>query len=128
VADRVLRAGLQAALWLSLAACSWFALIPTPPDTLFQVSDVVQHSLAFGWLTFALRLAFPGLGSGAAGLWMLGYGAALEVVQGFGGVRSAEFGDFAVDVVAILVGLALFHWFGAAVRDRAGRLVRTLIR
>ena len=127
MADRAVRACFHAAFWLSLSACTWLALVPTPPAALGGISHVIQHGAAFAWLAFAIRFAFARLGPGAAGLWMLGYGALLEVVQALGGVRVGELGDLAVDAAGILIGLGAYRLVGASVRTAVERAVRSLV-
>jgi len=110
---------LRIAFWLPLAVCTWMALIPQPPTGAWGIGDAAQHVGAFVYLTFAARLAFPRRSALTVVLAMLGYGAALEVLQGLGGVRMAEWRDLGMDVVGIAGGLAchaLLSWG----RRRAG--------
>lgn len=104
---------LRIAFWLPLAVCTWMALMPQPPGVAWSIGDGAQHVGAFVYLTFAARLAFPQRSVATVALAMLGYGAALEVLQGLGGVRMAEWRDLGMDVVGIAGGLAchaLLRW------------------
>jgi VanZ family protein len=108
---------LQLAFWIPLAACTYLALTPSPPDAVFRVSDVLLHGLAFSYLTFTLGLAFASLGRWHIVALMLAYGTLLEVLQSFEPERSAELKDLLVDGAGILVGLALLHLIGAWSRN-----------
>ena len=99
--NRVLRWVL---FWVPLAGITYLALTPTPPDAVFEISDVVLHALAFYLLTGALASAHFKLDPSPTWWWMLGYGLALEAVQALTG-RSPEIKDVLVDCVGI--GLAV---------------------
>lgn len=128
MAERAVSALCQAAFWLPLGVCTWLALVPAPPDAIMRISDVVQHGAAFAWLAFALRLAFPRRGPLAVAGWMFGYGVLIEVVQAAGGARVGEFGDLAVDVAGIAIGLVAYRLGGARTRTLIDRAVRVLVR
>jgi len=96
------------AFWLPLTVCTWMALMPQPPTGAWGISDAVQHVGAFVYLTFAAGLAFPGRSTLVVALAMLGYGALLEVLQGLGGVRMAEWRDLGMDAVGIAGGSACY--------------------
>jgi VanZ family protein len=104
----------QTAFWIPLAACTYFALASELPDhPVFELSDMVLHGVAFGYLTFALLLAqagIPALESGRslrALVGMLGYGIFIELAQNSIPGRSAELGDLLVDLVGIGLGLVI---------------------
>jgi len=123
----IVRVGFQVAFWIPLAACTWFALMPEPPDySVFRLSDVVQHAAAFTYLSLALTMAqLHGTRTPAflrTFVFMLGYGALLEVIQSFIPERSAEFKDLLVDLVGIGIGLLLARWLARPVYDQALRL------
>jgi len=106
---------------LPLAICTWLALTPAPPDAIAHVSDVIQHAGAFVYLTVAARLAFPARAWWTVAAGMLAYGALLEVLQGLGGTRFAEWRDLAVDGVGIALGLGVHYLIGARLRRMLGR-------
>ena len=116
------RGWLAALFWLSLAGCTWFALVPVPPKLVFEMGDVLRHWGAFVWLGFSFRLAFARLGAARAAGWLLGYGALLEILQAFGGTRVGELRDLLVDVVGIGTGLLAFWLIGAPVRRVVARV------
>jgi VanZ family protein len=118
VPERRARAWLPALFWLSLAGCTWFALVPVAPKLAFEMGDVARHWGAFVWLTFAFRLAFDRRGILQAAGWLLAYGALLEVLQALGGTRVGELRDLLVDVAGIVTGL-LAYWLGGAPVQRA---------
>jgi VanZ family protein len=119
-ADLAARWSLQFAFWFPLAVCTWLALTPSPPEAVGRFSDVLLHAFAFTYLTFALGLAWPALRlRWLAGL-LLGYGVAIEIVQGLGPARVASFQDVVVDAGGIALGLLLLRGLG----DWSRRTVR----
>ena len=127
VAERLVVLGLTLAFWIPLAICTYLAFDPSPPDSVFQVSDVVLHAFAFTYLTFALALAHQHRHWLVPGAWMLGYGVFIEVVQAFEPERAAELKDILVDAGGICLGLGLFRWAGAWVRLVAGRIAGLIV-
>lgn len=126
-AEGALRGCLRAGFWVPLAACTYLALTPSPPDAVFHVSDVVLHGGAFAYLTFALTLAHPKAEGWPAAGSMLGYGLLLEVLQSFEPARTAELKDLLVDLAGIAVGLSLARIAGAPVRRLLRRLIELLL-
>lgn len=118
---------LLAAFWLPLAACTWLALTPSPPDPVARLSDVVLHALAFGYLTFALGVAHPAAGTRALIGWMLAYGLGIEVVQSYTAARTAELKDLLVDIVGIAAGLALLRLLAEPLRRGLDSLLAVLL-
>lgn len=108
------------AFWGLLAFCSVFALIPTVPDTVAQLGDVVLHAGAFLTLAVFGALAYPARSLWLIGLALVGYGALIELLQGLSGLRQPDLGDLIVDVVATGTGLAIV----VAFRSRAHRWCR----
>ena len=109
----------RALLVLLLAAISWLALVPDPPRQLSTGWDKSNHLLAFGTLAFtAVWALWPEPRRWgrlvAAGL---GYGAAIEVVQGLLPPRSCDWHDLLADGLGLALGLA----FAAGVRTLARR-------
>ncbi|MEZ5560081.1 MAG: VanZ family protein [Pseudomonadales bacterium] len=127
MADRALRTCLLLGFWLPLAICTYMAFAPHPPDAVFRISDVVLHGFAFTYLTFALCLAHPAPRWWLPGLWMLGYGASIEVVQMFEVERSAELKDLMVDLLGILTGLAAARALGPWTRATARAVLVRLL-
>ncbi|MEQ8858362.1 MAG: VanZ family protein [Pseudomonadales bacterium] len=121
--DRVSALCLRMGFWVPLLLCTWLALTPSPPESVFRVSDILLHGFAFAYLTFALGLAHGSLRPWAVVAWMLGYGVLIELVQSFEPSRAAELKDLLVDCAGIAVGLLLLIAFGAWSR----RLLRSLI-
>jgi VanZ family protein len=128
LAERLLRVSFAIAFWLPLAACTWLALIPAPPEAVFRISDVLLHLAAFVYLTLAARFAFAAKPGWSIALWLLGYGALLEFVQGLGGVRVAEWRDLVVDGSGILIGLAVYGVIGTRTRQTFARVLDRLVR
>jgi len=121
-ADLATRGSLQFAFWFPLAVCTWLALMPSPPDAVARISDVLLHAFAFAYLTFALGLAWPALRL----RWLIGlllaYGVGIEVVQSLGSARVASLQDLLVDAVGVALGLLLLRTLG----DWSRRTVRSI--
>jgi VanZ family protein len=125
--ERIAAALLVVAFWLPLAVCTYLALHPSPPDAVFQLSDVLLHGFAFTYLTLSLALAHEHRHRLLPGLWMLGYGVLIELLQSFETSRSAEAGDVLVDVAGIGLGLLAYGWAGAFLRALAVRIVSFVV-
>ena len=104
------------AFWLALTVLSILFLLPPhylAPD-IFDWWDKLQHSLAFGLLTILGLLAYAGTKKQLQRqvrrivVAMVLYGALIEVLQGLSGWRYGEFGDWAADVVGVLLAWLLF--------------------
>jgi VanZ family protein len=121
--ERLAGLALALAFWIPLAICTYLAFDPSPPESVFRVSDVALHAFAFTYLTFALSLAHRHQHWLLPAAWMLAYGLFIEFVQAFEPERSAELKDLLVDSAGICLGLLLVRWFGAGVRTIAVRLV-----
>lgn len=104
---------MRTAFWLPWLMCTYLAFAPSPPETVFRISDVVLHGFAFSYLTFALGLARDGKRWLPAAAWMLAYGVAIELVQSFEPERSAELKDLLVDMAGIGIGAIALKLFGA---------------
>ena len=124
--ERIAAVLLAIAFWVPLAVCTYLALHPSPPDAVFRVSDVLLHGFAFTYLTFSLAIAHRHRHWLVPGLWMLGYGLLIELLQSFEAARTAEVGDVLVDVAGIGLGLVVYRFVGPALRDLAIRLVGTV--
>jgi hypothetical protein len=113
VTKAALAAALRAAFWIALAACTVLALWPVGPHASVDLGGAVRHFAAFATLTFLARVAFRERSGWTVGIALIGYGALLEVLQGLGGVRLAEWGDLGMDVVGVAVGLAIHALMGS---------------
>ena len=114
----------QLAFWLAIVSATSFALVPSPPSSIADISDVVLHLSAFLVLTYLLAMAhFRRRQLWCAGLMFI-YGAGLELTQGLLGTRVAEWKDLGVDVAGIAMGLVLLHFAGDAVDG----LLQTVLR
>ncbi|MES1925046.1 VanZ family protein [Salinisphaera sp. T31B1] len=95
-------------LWvgLGLVACGvllYLCLMPHPPSVGIHNADKLEHFLAFGILGtwFAGVLAPRYL---AVFIGLVGFGAAIEVIQGLVG-RDADLFDLAADTLGVLAGI-----------------------
>ncbi len=87
---------------------------PTGPDV--PLADKWEHLLAYGWLMFWWgQLALGRTRTGLA-LAFIALGGAVELLQGMGGVRMAEGGDFIANGLGVALGFAL-------TQGRFGRLL-----
>ncbi len=115
-----------AGFWVALAACTYLALTPSPPDAVAHFSDVLLHGFAFSTLTFLCSVAHFARGYLSPAIWMLVYGVAIELVQGQTEARFAELGDVFVDAVGIGVGLLLVLLFAETAESLTGRVLKQL--
>lgn len=92
--------------WAMVATVIWLSLTPHPPEPPgFLGWDKAQHTLAYAALMFWFRMAF-------AKRWrwpvfMLALGLGLEVLQGLGGVRTADWRDMVSNSLGVVVGLGV---------------------
>ncbi len=126
--ERLIAVGFRTAFWLPLAACTWLALTPLPPGPVLEISDVILHCAAFAYLTLAARFAFASQPAWSIALWMIGYGALIEVAQGLGTARMAEWRDLTMDATGILLGLAVHAVIGAPTRRLLERALGSRLR
>lgn len=92
--------------WLLIFIVIYFSLIPQPPQPLaFAFADKLSHLFSYailaGWFTQLYTTARVQAG------WLIGFvllGVALELLQGWGGLRLFEFADMAANSLGVLVG------------------------
>ena len=128
---------IRTGFFLPLAACTYLALVPDPPDNpVFRLGDVILHAAGFTYLTFALflmlRITDPNSRTALLAtkvcLIMLGYGVLLELVQSFIPERTAELKDVLVDAVGIGLGVLLAVGLARPVASLVGYLTRHVVR
>ena len=124
VASTLLRVG----FWVPLAFCTYLAFTPSPPESVFRISDIALHGFAFTYLTFSLGLAHRLRRWWQVGVWMFVYGLLIVIVQSFEPQRSAELKDLVVDCVGIALGLLGFALAGERVRSMTVDVTRALGR
>jgi VanZ family protein len=117
----------QITFWVPLGVCTWFALIPDPPDNaVFRLGDVVLHAFAFTYLSLALVMARQRVSRTPeyvrTAVLMFGYGLMLEAIQFFIPERSAELKDLLVDATGITLGLLLARGLARPAYDQVLRL------
>ena len=104
------------AFWLALTLLSILFLLPQHylASGVFDWWDKLQHTLAFGLLTLLGLLAYASTKKQLKTqvhrivVAMVLYGALIEVLQSVSGWRYGEFGDWAADVVGVLLAWLLF--------------------
>ncbi len=96
-------------LAVMVAAISWLAFEPTSGPDLFEQADKLRHLAAFASLAAVAILAGeprPHQARNVA-LWLLAYGAFIELVQSQLPTRSASALDWLADALGIALGLLL---------------------
>jgi VanZ family protein len=109
--------------WVALAICTYMAFAPSPPQTVFRISDIALHGFAFVVLSFLLSVSYFNQTLVKPALWMLAYGVLIEVVQSQIPQRSPEVKDLLVDAVGIFIGLGLVRLCGPWTMGVAKRLL-----
>lgn len=91
---------------LLVAAICVLAFMPAPPQALSTGWDKLNHAFAFATLAVTARQAFRGPHA-VAGivLALLGFGAFIEIVQGFVPGRASEWADVLADGIGVAIGL-----------------------
>lgn len=92
-----------------MAVTSWLAFMPSDPqpESIAHL-DKLQHGAAFAALTAVAVLASAGpQPARRVGLYLLGYGLFIEVVQAWLPSRHGDLLDLVADATGILLGLAL---------------------
>lgn len=106
--------------WLSLIVITYLALRPMSGGSmLFPFQDKVLHAAAYiylylcGWVAFAFMRS-PWVLKLAIGLLI--YGIAIEVLQGIGGYREAEFLDLAANISGIGLGVLAVSFYKRTIK------------
>lgn len=87
-----------------------FSLLPQDAIPHVDVSDKIQHLVAYLCLALTGGAAFPGRRSMAAlGLGLVAVGIGLECAQMFVPGRSASVGDAVANTLGVVLGLAFAH-------------------
>jgi len=100
---------LIAAFWIPGLFSAYAAFAPHGVPLPVEVSDVVLHLCAFGYLTAALGVAYYAPVRWLVPVaWMALYGVAIEAIQYFIPTRDAEVKDLVVDAFGIALGLLIW--------------------
>ena len=118
--NRCNAAGFRLILALAMLTITWMALLPVEDIvTPVSINDKIAHLLAFVALAFLADRGWPERAfDWPAALWLLAYGALIELLQSTTKTRSAEFADLLADVAGIalygfVIGPALTRWLAA---------------
>ena len=96
------------AFWGALAFAAVMALLPTPPGLPVEVSDKIQHMVAFFTLAVLAALAYPHVSLIRIGIALGAFGGAIELAQLIPVLnRYGDVGDWLADMAAIVVALVL---------------------
>jgi len=89
----------------------WLGTTPNPPGVFAHLADATSHSVGYGLLAVASRATAVTWGLPAPALvafsYALAHGGLLELAQGLGEARRAEWRDLAWDGVGVVAALAL---------------------
>ncbi|WP_461482986.1 VanZ family protein [Porticoccus sp.] len=89
----------------SLCAVLVIMLLPSGPGSMLPGQDKVLHGVTFLLLYLLGAKAFPQAGyRNKLLVRLLGYGIAIELLQGLSGYRSMEAWDAVADMAGLLVG------------------------
>jgi VanZ family protein len=95
--------------------CTFMALGPGLGAAGVKVSDITLHLFAFIYLSAALSIAHLRSHWLRVALWLLLYGALIEIAQSQLPARQAEWKDLGIDVFGIGVGLVAYRLIGERV-------------
>lgn len=97
--------------WIALAVVTVLMLITlTPPKIKFNYVDKVEHAFVFTVLAAMALIAWPQR-KRAIFIGLAIFGAVMELAQqAFTAYRQATWGDWAADIVGILIALVIFHY------------------
>jgi VanZ family protein len=116
----------QISFWLCFLALSYLFLVPQKyliPD-FFDWWDKLQHSLAFGVLTFLGLLAY-GIHQKQVRRMIISmaiYGALIEILQSLSGWRYGEFLDWVADLLGVVIAWGVFIYLQK--HPQAARLLK----
>lgn len=96
----------RAFAWFSLAVITWLSLTPEPPSmpTYFGW-DKAQHFAAYTFLTYWFGMVYRRRWSWA--MFLLGWGLLMELIQGFGGLRTMDPFDMVANSIGVAGGIIL---------------------
>lgn len=102
----------QVILWcwmISMGCVLYGSLSPDlSVDIRIQNSDKIMHALAYAWLALGARMSFiPASKSFGLGLFLLGLGLGIELVQSVIPGRFFSWADILANFLGILSGLAV---------------------
>jgi VanZ family protein len=95
---------------LALGISYIFAVLPdNMAPHIESLSDKTHHVFAFVVLGLFLRLSYR-LEYWYALVWLVGYGAFIELSQYFLPTRSADYQDIVADLIGAFIGLKLYKY------------------
>lgn len=110
----LLRKGSRAARALFWAAALFafvMAVLPHPPDLIFEPSDKVQHMTAFAVLAALGAWSFPATGLAALAVRLSLFGATIELIQAIPALnRDSDPVDWIADTIACALVLLFVAW------------------
>ena len=101
LSDTQIRHAFRLALFICVLAIAYLAFAPPSqaPGTPF---DKLNHIIAFAVLAWLADKAYPECPAKHRWAFLLGYGLAIELIQGFLPYREPSLVDFAADAIGIL--------------------------
>lgn len=117
---------LKPLFWVALAFTFYSAVAPAGQAPALHWWDKAQHMIAFAVLTLLAAGGYRARPLGAIAAALLGFGVAIELVQGLAVVgRDASVADVVADGVAIaattLIALPLRRWLATTIEAEGGR-------
>ncbi|MBZ0105213.1 MAG: VanZ family protein [Sulfuricella denitrificans] len=98
-----------AAGWLLIILIGYLSLVPSPPTPMrFPHADKLEHLIAYTVLMGWFCLIYPARRQKIfLACVCIAYGGIIELLQGWGGYRSAEWADFLADSLGVALGWLL---------------------
>lgn len=98
------------AFWIPCLLATYMAFTPSNHPEMPQINDKILHLLAFGYLTLALRWAYPTWATPPRIFCLLfSYGILIEIIQSFIPRRQSSGLDLMADMIGIVVALGGVH-------------------
>lgn len=102
-----LRRAVRVSTWLIAITVMALALVPLPRIPGLGHGDKLVHGIVFLVIALLSAVGWPRVRFAVLAAALVAFGAAIEVLQGLTGWRSAEWLDLAADAIGVIMGLGL---------------------